>query len=351
MSERPYLSIGEVLGLLLEEFPDVTISKIRFLESQGLIDPERTASGYRKFYDGDVDRLRVILREQRENFLPLRVIRDRLESGEIDDSGGITAPRGIRNVSLFEVSGDGDSTDELDPPRSPTGAVVAERSHVRVAAGGERSFGTTVMSSFDPGFDETGELVIPEGTPVPTGHHPAAQSRSPQVPAAPPPSAPVRAVDASSGSASGNGDAAAFFAGGGDVPPSVIHEPSDTFTANELCIHAGITNKQLAELESYGLVSKRGTGITSAFTKSDLAVARACKGLLDRGVDARHLKGWRHSAEREAALFEQLVVPLIRQRNPHSHQQAVDTLNELSRLGSELRQVMVSVALQHHLEG
>ena len=87
MSDRPYLSIGEVLGLLLEEFPDVTISKIRFLESQGLIDPERTPSGYRKFYDPDVERLRVILREQRENFLPLKVIRDRLESGAIEGEG------------------------------------------------------------------------------------------------------------------------------------------------------------------------------------------------------------------------------------------------------------------------
>jgi DNA-binding transcriptional MerR regulator len=58
MSDRPYLSIGEVLGLLLEEFSDVTISKIRFLEAQGLIDPERTSSGYRKFYDNDVERLR-----------------------------------------------------------------------------------------------------------------------------------------------------------------------------------------------------------------------------------------------------------------------------------------------------
>ena len=55
----PHLSIGEVLGLLLEEFPDVTISKIRFLESQGLIDPERTPSGYRKFFDDDVELLRV----------------------------------------------------------------------------------------------------------------------------------------------------------------------------------------------------------------------------------------------------------------------------------------------------
>ena len=79
-AERPYLSIGEVLGLLLEEFPDITISKIRFLESQGLIVPERTPSGYRKFYDDDVERLRFILREQRENFLPLRVIKDRLDT-------------------------------------------------------------------------------------------------------------------------------------------------------------------------------------------------------------------------------------------------------------------------------
>ena len=89
-----YLSIGEVLGLLLEEFPDVTISKIRFLESQGLISPERTPSGYRKFYDEDVELLRVILTEQRENFLPLRVIKNRLETGEIDRTGEHLRPNG-----------------------------------------------------------------------------------------------------------------------------------------------------------------------------------------------------------------------------------------------------------------
>ncbi len=76
--ERPFLSIGEVLSLLKDEFPDVTISKIRFLESQGLLDPERTPSGYRKFYEDDVDRLRWILRQQREHFLPLKVIKGRL---------------------------------------------------------------------------------------------------------------------------------------------------------------------------------------------------------------------------------------------------------------------------------
>ena len=83
MTDRSYLSIGEVLSLLTAEFPDVTISKIRFLESQGLIDPERTPSGYRKFYETDVERLKWILRQQRENFLPLKVIRGRLgDDGE-----------------------------------------------------------------------------------------------------------------------------------------------------------------------------------------------------------------------------------------------------------------------------
>ncbi len=68
--------------MLQDEFADVTISKIRFLESQGLIGPERTPSGYRKFYDEDIDVLRWILRQQRESFLPLKVIKDRLEAND-----------------------------------------------------------------------------------------------------------------------------------------------------------------------------------------------------------------------------------------------------------------------------
>src|SRR6202048_1930953 len=80
--EGPHQSIGEVLATLHEEFPDITISKIRFLESQGLIDPERTPSGYRKFYPADIERLRFILREQKDNFLPLKVIKDRLDDTE-----------------------------------------------------------------------------------------------------------------------------------------------------------------------------------------------------------------------------------------------------------------------------
>src|SRR3954452_9770851 len=89
VGDRPYLSIGEVLSILRVEFADVTISKIRLLESQGLLDPERTPSGYRKFYEPDIERLRWILLQQRENFLPLKVIKGRLDS---PDEAVVTAP-------------------------------------------------------------------------------------------------------------------------------------------------------------------------------------------------------------------------------------------------------------------
>ena len=124
MVDGPHHSIGEVLSLLKEEHPDVTISKIRFLESQGLIDPERTPSGYRKFYKDDVDRLRWILTQQRDNFLPLKVIKRRLseegfdpvaEIGERPDSLPLPEP------SLFADREGGDdeveaAADEPEPP-------------------------------------------------------------------------------------------------------------------------------------------------------------------------------------------------------------------------------------------
>jgi DNA-binding transcriptional MerR regulator len=76
------MSIGTVLNLLRDEFPEVTISKIRFLESEGLIEPQRTPSGYRKFSPGDVERLGHVLRMQRDHYLPLKVIREHLDAVE-----------------------------------------------------------------------------------------------------------------------------------------------------------------------------------------------------------------------------------------------------------------------------
>ena len=75
---RSHMTIGDVLARLRDEFPDITISKIRFLESEGLIEPERTPAGYRKFSQDDVERLRYILSAQRDSYLPLRVIKEQL---------------------------------------------------------------------------------------------------------------------------------------------------------------------------------------------------------------------------------------------------------------------------------
>jgi DNA-binding transcriptional MerR regulator len=95
MPTRNYQSIGEVLVAVKTEFPDITISKIRFLESEGLIDPERTPSGYRKFYDKDVDRLKSILRMQRDEYLPLKVIKERLLEQESTDGDGSADGSGL----------------------------------------------------------------------------------------------------------------------------------------------------------------------------------------------------------------------------------------------------------------
>ncbi len=83
------MSIGAVLGLLRDEFPEVTISKIRFLEAEGLVDPQRTPSGYRKFSAGDVERLAQVLRMQRDHYLPLKVIKEHLDAA--DQDGGSAA--------------------------------------------------------------------------------------------------------------------------------------------------------------------------------------------------------------------------------------------------------------------
>lgn len=87
------LSIGAVLSRLREEFPDVTISKIRFLEAEGLVRPARTASGYRQFTPADVDRLRFVLAAQRDHYLPLKVIKEQLDAADSEER-----PRVLRAV-------------------------------------------------------------------------------------------------------------------------------------------------------------------------------------------------------------------------------------------------------------
>jgi DNA-binding transcriptional MerR regulator len=380
VTERPYLSIGEVLGLLLEEFSDVTISKIRFLESQGLIEPERTPSGYRKFYDADVERLRVILREQRENFLPLRVIRDRLEQGSIDpdSSGSITAPRGIRNVTIMTTSSTSydyadDLSGEVERPHPDT-VVTANHPAARppvtgavpVVAAAPPAEPVVTARAGDGAVGRVAEVDVPAtrtqdvvAAPPAAGQAadarfdarsttavpPAAPAETPAVPAVPPVvSAVPQAVSVVPPpvSPAGVGDS-----GVRAVPGANVH---DSFSAGELCSSTGVTADQLAELESYGLLAPRRGAGSARYTHVDAQIVRAAAGFLARGVEARHLRAWRQAVDREAALFDQLILPLMRQRNPTARQQAANTLNELSSLGGELRTALLQGALKHHFD-
>ncbi|MFF7870188.1 MerR family transcriptional regulator [Streptomyces qaidamensis] len=117
------MSIGAVLSALRDEFPEVTISKIRFLESEGLIEPQRTPSGYRKFSAHDVERLGHVLRMQRDHYLPLKVIREHLSAME----RGEAAP-----LPVVGRQRDGESAAE--PPEGPTAAKVG-RKELLAAAG------------------------------------------------------------------------------------------------------------------------------------------------------------------------------------------------------------------------
>ncbi len=101
MGDVKDLSIGEVIMLLRDDFPDVSVSKIRFLESQGLIDPDRTSSGYRQFDREDLARLRFILQQQRDHFLPLKVIKSKLTLWERGEEPGVED--GERPPSLDEA--------------------------------------------------------------------------------------------------------------------------------------------------------------------------------------------------------------------------------------------------------
>ncbi|MER6618126.1 transcriptional regulator FtsR [Streptomyces xantholiticus] len=225
--DRP-MSIGAVLGHLREEFPEVTISKIRFLEAEGLVEPSRTPSGYRKFSPQDVERLALVLRMQRDHYLPLKVIRDQLDALERGESVQLPAQGTQRDV-------------------------------------------------FDAGWE-------------PEAERPTA----------------------------GRVGRAALLAA------AEVHE------------------EQLAEWESYGLLVPDGDG---AYEAEAVTVARLVADLGRFGLEPRHLRAMKASAEREAGLVEQIVAPLRRHRNPQTRAHAEATTKELLTLSVRLHAALVQTAL------
>ena len=275
LTERAHRSIGEVLALLKEEFSDVTISKIRFLEAQGLIDPERTPSGYRRFYPHDVARLRWVLRQQRENFLPLKVIKDRLQTMSDEDvTHDLEAtPSAAERVVLPEPTL---FADRGGVPARPEAPAAASSAPARARAKPERTRATR---------------------PKPTRKRADrdAEQHAPMV--------------------------AAELAGALDLNESFVDE-----------------------LERYGLITGNAVGNDTFFDGDAVQVARIAAAFASFGIDARHLRMYKMSVEREMSVFEQVLVPLMRDRDPQRAQQVDATLQELVQLGDELREVLLARA-------
>ncbi|MGQ0837764.1 transcriptional regulator FtsR [Actinokineospora sp.] len=234
-SARDGMSIGAVLARLRPDFPDVTISKIRFLETEGLVSPERTPSGYRRFTEADIARLRFVLAAQRDHYLPLKVIREQLDQA---DRGG--TPEVVVAV-----------------PRPPRGLVA-----------------------------------------VPT-EPPAAQEFAPR--------------------------------------------PELRLTREELLARAGTDEALLADLEQYGLLRPGPAGF---YDSAAVEVARTAAAMAEYGIEPRHLRAFRASADREVGLLEQIVAPMYRQRDPAARARADEIARELAALSVGLHSLLVKAGLR-----
>ena len=313
MTQRSYRSIGDVLTLLRAEFPDITISKIRFLESQGLVSPQRSPSGYRKFYDEDVERLRYVLRQQREHFLPLKVIRDRLNgdaaSGDLAHAESVDAEA---EEALAEAIADDDETST--PSATDEIAITVQR-----------------QPSTPEATEPTEEQVMDQH------EHPREPEES-----APSVSDMVAALQ--------EGPVAAR-----SVRPPVVVEPApevfeeevvavetETLTYDELLRQTGLDESTLALLIEFGLVKAITIGGMTCFEPSEATIASLAARYGAHGVEPRHLRQFRNAAEREAGLLEQLVAPLLRQRNPEARQRAEALADDLAQLGADLRAALVA---------
>jgi DNA-binding transcriptional MerR regulator len=324
MAARAHLSIGEVLSLVQEDFPDITISKIRFLESQGLLDPERTPSGYRKFYDADIERLQWILTQQRDHFLPLKVIRDRL--AEWDATGTPPDP----DAPAASVSDDDDAAEtsaehwDVTPPEVP---VVAE-------------------DPVDPPGPPPGEEPEPEAEAEPEAdvRHAAASFAAATAIEVTPPAPEIEAEPAPEPEPDPAPDPGA--------EPAAGSGPDErSLTAEELAARAGVATAVIHQLESFSMLSSRRIGPDTYYDVEHLPVVEACRAFLDHGVEVRHLRMYKIAAEREAGVLEQLIMPLLKQRNPEARARAVDMVTELAAAGESLHAELLRRALRDTLPG
>lgn len=403
MSTRAYLSIGDVLSLLREEFPDVTISKIRFLESQGLVNPERSPSGYRKFYEQDVERLRWVLRQQREHFLPLKVIRDRLaREGDAVLNGDAPEPHAAPHAAVADApapapapaapapavapaaaavpAGGGNGSGHPAPPAvQPVRTAAATRlpadQRVPAAVGGAATpLRAETVHRAEP---HAGAAVRPPERPAPPAGTAGPVDPPPaHAPAAGPPerpSRPERAVPAAAAVApeprtpssvpheappAPSPSPGSTTGTGGGTPPGQMaggagaaHLAGASLTLEELCSASGLAPGDVAALEGFGMLVALPVAGVEYYDEEALVVARLVAEFARYGIEPRHLRLYRNAVEREMGLVEQIVTPLLRQRNPEARQRAVDAANDVARLGQALRSSLLRRELRRQLGG
>ncbi|HET6835568.1 MAG TPA: MerR family transcriptional regulator [Acidimicrobiales bacterium] len=315
-SDRSHLSIGEVLSLLQGEFPDVTISKIRFLESQGLLDPERTPSGYRKFYEADIDRLRWILRQQKDHYLPLKVIKDRLE----DSVPSAVASRSANNGVALAAADGGTGSESRSVA---TAVALDERPGIAPPADDSPTHAAPLAAPVTPAGPASDSPVQPRAQ-RPVG---APADRTPRPTTAPEQTAAAHRSSRTRVPA--------------PAPPGAV-----SLTAEELAQHSGLAMRDLRDLERYGLIESFAVGDSAYYDADALVIAQTAAGFLQHGIEARHMRSYKVAVDREAGLFEQIVLPLLKQRNPEARQRARETIAELVRLGQQMRGVLLSRELR-----
>jgi DNA-binding transcriptional MerR regulator len=287
---RAALSIGSVLDALREDFSEITISKIRFLESEGLISPSRTPSGYRQFSHADVRRLRFVLSAQRDHYLPLKVIRAKLDEFDRDPTpDGPVLTASAEPVSPAEALGDAPSP-VSGGPGGPGGGDGPRRA-----------------DPFDPRAARTRGLSAVGPTAGPADDD------------------PERAVPADAGAG----------------PDDVEGVDRETVLAED-----GVDEALLTSLEHHGILRP---DVTGRYEPEAPVIARTAASLAALGVEPRLLRSLRAGADREVGLLTQLITPVARGRAPEAARRARELSGELAGLSGRLHALLVGAGLRHGL--
>lgn len=309
------LSIGEVVALLRPEFNDLTDSKIRFLEDRELISPARTPGGYRSFGPHDIEVLRWILSRQRDQYLPLSIIGERINRGEhLADIWGI----GV---------GDG------GPSHGGTG--TADPRQVRDRGGSEDAAPEVAAAAEAASDDAAADAAAAAGDTVPDG--------------------------AAAGEAAGSPGPEPASA----QPPWAAPDDAQTYSAAELSAESGLSLAEIAELTEYGLLvplADDGTPPPGSDPQASLAleppeprygsgallIARISREFATYGLQARHLRVVRNAAARDAAMFEQGIQPVIHAAGPDAAHDARRSLGRLVALCERLRAQVMGETLRRY---